>query len=171
MLVNTQRRNTCKDITLRHGKFLVSSPVNLLLQGNSVLGINRSLGITKEMSAETRFKAVISNHCMSLTKKRIILSCFRKWKSRERIKSASIENYEQERRKKEKKTEVVRESPTESKLRANGCNNSQHCWPNNVGRCCVRLHVAKSSTGFKLWTTTPNNAQQYATGRAKWSNM
>ena len=74
----------------------MSSPVNLLLLGNSVLGINRSLGITKEMSAETRFKAVISNHCMSLTKKRIILSCFRKWKSRERIKSASIENYEQE---------------------------------------------------------------------------
>ena len=22
------------------------------------------------------------------------------------------------------------------------CNNSQHCWRNNVGSCCVRLHVA-----------------------------
>ena len=22
------------------------------------------------------------------------------------------------------------------------CNNSQHCWPNNVGSFCVRLHVA-----------------------------
>ena len=73
-------------------------------------------------------------------------------------------NYEQERRKKEKKTEVVRENPTESKLRANGCNDCHHCWPNNVGRCCVRLHVAKRSTGFKFWTITPlttrNNMQQ-----------
>ena len=57
--------------------------------------------------------------------------------------------------KKKKKPEVVKENPTESKLRANGCNNSHHCWPNNVGRCCVRLHVAKRSTGFKFWTTTP----------------
>ena len=69
-------------------------------------------------------------------------------------------NYEQERRKKEKKPEVVKENPTESKLRANGCNNSHHCWTNNVGR----LHVAKRSTGFKFWTTTPlttrNNMQQ-----------
>ena len=73
--------------------------------------------------------------------------------------------------KKKKKPEVVKENPTESKLRANGCNNSHHCWLNNVGRCCVRLHVAKSLTGFKLWTTTPNNAQQHATGRANGSNM
>lgn len=34
-----------------------------------VLGINRSLGITGEMSAETRFMAVINNHCNSLRKK------------------------------------------------------------------------------------------------------
>ena len=108
--------------------------------------------------------AVIDNHGMSLTKKRIILSCFRKWKPRERIKQlARIDKYGKLRtRKKEKrkKPEVVRESPTESKLRANGCNNSHYCWPNNVGRCCVRLHLAKSLTGFKLWTTTPNNMQQ-----------
>ena len=25
------------------------------------------------------------------------------------------------------------------KLRANGCNNTQHCWLNNVGSCCVRV--------------------------------
>ena len=24
------------------------------------------------------------------------------------------------------------------------CNNSQHCWRNNVGSCCVRLHAALS---------------------------
>ena len=27
-------------------------------------------------------------------------------------------------------------------LRANEPNNSQNCWANNVGNCCVRLHVA-----------------------------
>ena len=27
-------------------------------------------------------------------------------------------------------------------LHANGRSNSQHCWPNNGGSCCVRLHVA-----------------------------
>ena len=31
---------------------------------------------------------------------------------------------------------------------------------NIVGSCCVRLHVAKSLTGFKLCATTPNNTQQ-----------
>ena len=25
-------------------------------------------------------------------------------------------------------------------------NNSQHCWRNNVGSCCVRLHAAKATT-------------------------
>ena len=25
------------------------------------------------------------------------------------------------------------------KLRANGCNNTQHCWLNSVGSCCVRV--------------------------------
>ena len=40
-------------------------------------------------------------------------------------------------------------------------NNSEHCWPNNVGGCCVRLHVAKSLNGFKLCAATPpNNTQQ-----------
>ena len=46
-------------------------------------------------------------------------------------------------------------------LRADGCNNSQHCWPNNVGSCGVLFHVAKSLTGgFKLYATTHNNMQQ-----------
>ena len=39
-------------------------------------------------------------------------------------------------------------------LRENGRNNSQHCWPNIAGSCCVRLHVAKSLNGFKLCATT-----------------
>ena len=33
-----------------------------------------------------------------------------------------------------------------------------------VGSCCVRLHVAKRFTGFKLCATTRNNTQQHATG-------
>ena len=49
-------------------------------------------------------------------------------------------------------------------MRANGCNNSLLCWPNNVGSCCLCLHVAKSLTGFKLWATelptTRNNMQE-----------
>ena len=49
------------------------------------------------------------------------------------------------------------------KLCANGCNNSQHCWPNNIGSCCICFHMAKSLTGFKLCTTTPDNTQQPAT--------
>ena len=32
---------------------------------------------------------------------------------------------------------------------------------NNVGSCCVPLHVAKSSTGFELCATTLNNRQQH----------
>ena len=40
------------------------------------------------------------------------------------------------------------------KLRANGRKISQHCWANNVGSRRVRLHVAKSLTGFKLCATT-----------------
>ena len=43
------------------------------------------------------------------------------------------------------------------KLRANGRNNSQHCWPNRVGSYCVRLNVAKRLTRFKLCATTLNN--------------
>ena len=30
------------------------------------------------------------------------------------------------------------------------CNNSQHCWRNNVGSCCVRLHAAWAESE-KLW--------------------
>ena len=30
-----------------------------------------------------------------------------------------------------------------------GCNKSQHCWANNVGSCCVHLHVALRSLGPK----------------------
>ena len=37
------------------------------------------------------------------------------------------------------------------------------CCPNIVGSCYVRLHVAKSLTGFKLCATTPNNTRQGAT--------
>ena len=40
-----------------------------------------------------------------------------------------------------------------------------------VGRCCVRLHVAKSLTSFKLCATTSNNAQQHAIGCATGRNM
>ena len=29
-------------------------------------------------------------------------------------------------------------------------NNSQHCWHNNVGSCCVRLHAALKNTGCTL---------------------
>ena len=43
---------------------------------------------------------------------------------------------------------------------ANGRNNSQHCWPNNFESCCVRLHVSKRLTVFKLCATIPNNMQQ-----------
>ena len=32
---------------------------------------------------------------------------------------------------------------------------------NNVGSCCVPLHVAQSLTGFKLCVTTLNNRQQH----------
>ena len=40
--------------------------------------------------------------------------------------------------------------------------------PNNDDESrCVRLHVAKSLTGFKLCATTPNNAQQHVQKDAK----
>ena len=45
------------------------------------------------------------------------------------------------------------------KLKAS-CKQMQHCWPttpNIVGSCCICLHVAKSLTGCKLSTTSPNN--------------
>ena len=38
--------------------------------------------------------------------------------------------------------------------------------PNNAGSFIVRLHVAKSVTGFKLCATTPSNTQQHETGCA-----
>ena len=40
----------------------------------------------------------------------------------------------------------------------------------NVGSC-VRLHEAKSLTGFKVCATTPNNTQQHAIGCATGRNM
>ena len=53
-----------------------------------------------------------------------------------------------------------------------GHNNSQHRWANNVGSCCVHLHMSKSLTSFKLCATTPNNIattlQQHATG-SQWT--
>ena len=36
------------------------------------------------------------------------------------------------------------------RLRANGCNNSQHCCANNVGSCCVRV-----GSGVQTDATTP----------------
>ena len=42
---------------------------------------------------------------------------------------------------------------------------------NNVGSCCVRLHVVKSLNGVKLCATTPNNTQEQATGCANGRNM
>ena len=54
------------------------------------------------------------------------------------------------------------------KLHANGRNNSQHCWSNNIGSCCVPLHVAKRMTSFKLLR---NNSQQHATAYASGRNM
>ena len=39
-------------------------------------------------------------------------------------------------------------------LRENGRNNSQHCWANNVGSCCVRV-----GTGVQTDATTPNNVE------------
>ena len=38
------------------------------------------------------------------------------------------------------------------KLSANGRNNSQHCWPNNFGSCCVRV-----GSGVQTDATSPNN--------------
>ena len=54
------------------------------------------------------------------------------------------------------------------KLRAKERNNSQHCWPNNVGSCCVRWHKGKSLNGF---TFLRNKSQQHATGCAKGRNL
>ena len=47
------------------------------------------------------------------------------------------------------------------KLRANRRNNSQHRWANIVGSCCVRLHVDKSLTGFKLWCKQTQHVASY----------
>ena len=57
-----------------------------------------------------------------------------------------------------------------------GSRGPNECWSllavaNNAGSCCVRLHVAKSLTGFKLCTTTPNNKEQHATGCANGRTM
>ena len=41
--------------------------------------------------------------------------------------------------------------PRYLKLRANGRNISQHCWANNVGRCCVRV-----GHGVQTDASTPN---------------
>ena len=38
------------------------------------------------------------------------------------------------------------------RLRANGCNKSQHCCANNAGSCCVRV-----GSGVQTDSTTPNN--------------
>ena len=46
------------------------------------------------------------------------------------------------------------------RLRANGLNNSQHCWRNNGGSCCVRV-----GSGVQTDATTPNNI---GTSGASW---
>ena len=56
------------------------------------------------------------------------------------------------------------------KLRTNGHNNSQHCWPNNVGSCCVCLNAAKSLTCFKLSATTRSHMQQGVQTEATWTS-
>ena len=48
------------------------------------------------------------------------------------------------------------------KLRANGRNNSQHCWPKNVGSCCVRLHVAKGIRCIHHYTSLHITTHHYA---------
>ena len=48
--------------------------------------------------------------------------------------------------------------PCYLKLRAKGRNNSQHCWANNVGRCCVRV-----GDGMQTDATTPNNLRTCST--------
>ena len=46
----------------------------------------------------------------------------------------------------------IRKSQSHVGLRANGRNNSQHCYANNVESCCVRV-----SSGVQTDVTTPNN--------------
>ena len=50
------------------------------------------------------------------------------------------------------KRESFTPSPLGLKLRANGRNNSQHCWASNVGSCCVCV-----GSGVQTDATTPNN--------------
>ena len=50
--------------------------------------------------------------------------------------------------------------PCYLKLCAKGRNNSQHCWANNVGRCCVRV-----GDGVQTDATTPNNLRTCSTRR------
>ena len=46
---------------------------------------------------------------------------------------------------------LVLEFPWVERLRANRCNNSQHCCANKVGSCCVRV-----GSGVQTDATTPN---------------
>ena len=48
--------------------------------------------------------------------------------------------------------------PCYLKLCAKGRNNSQHCWANNVGRCCVRV-----GDSVQKDATTPNNLRTCST--------
>ena len=59
------------------------------------------------------------------------------------------------------------------KLRANGRNNSWHCWANNVGSCPVRVGGGVQ-TDARIHNNTQHatfNMQQYATGCANGRNM
>ena len=48
------------------------------------------------------------------------------------------------------------------KLRANGLNNSQHYWANNVGSCWVRV-----DSGVQMHATTPKNGGTFTVHRGK----
>ena len=59
------------------------------------------------------------------------------------------------------KTFIFMQNYLNFRVRANGRNIS--------GSCCLRLHVAKSLNGFKLFAATPSKTQQHVTG-CKWTN-
>ena len=126
-----------------------------------------------QMSAETRCMAVIDNHCMSLTKKRIILSCFRKWKSRERIKQlARIDKYGKLRtRKKEKRKKNWSCQRKPNRVKAT-CKRMQRLPPLLAQQCWALLCPFARSQKVDWFQLLDNNSltQQHATGRANGSN-
>jgi len=67
-------------------------------------------------------------------------------------------------------TSTISEEGSGLKPDANVFNNSQHCWPNNGGSCCVSLPIAKTLTSFKLYATPPTTRNQHTTGCANGRN-